>query len=212
MTQIKVLNAAQLRSFCEQADFNFKTTDDIPDFEGMVGQERAIEALSFAVEINRPGYNMYLMGSTGLGKHTLLKRFLDEASIEQNAADDWCYVFNFDDPQKPKAINLPAGQGRDFRDDMRQLVKDLQTAIPSAFESEQYYTRQQEVRNSLQERTHSAFNSLAEESKQHDVIFLRSDEELTFSAAKNGKKLSPEEYEKLSTAVQRIWLEWLVNE
>jgi len=198
MTQIKVLNAAQLRSFCEQADFNFKTTDDIPDFEGMVGQERAIEALSFAVEINRPGYNMYLMGSTGLGKHTLLKRFLDEASIEQNAADDWCYVFNFDDPQKPKAINLPAGQGRDFRDDMRQLVKDLQTAIPSAFESEQYYTRQQEVRNSLQERTHSAFNSLAEESKQHDVIFLRSDEELTFSAAKNGKKLSPEEYEKLS--------------
>jgi len=197
MTQIKVLQADQLRSFCEQAKFNFNTTDDIPDFEGMVGQERAIEALSFAVEINRPGYNMYLMGSTGLGKHTLLKRFLDEASAEQNAADDWCYVFNFDDPQKPKAINLAAGQGRDFRDDMRQLVKDLQTAIPSAFESELYYTRQQEVRDSLKEQTHTAFNSLAEEAKKHDVIFLRSDEELTFAASKEGKKLSAEEYEKL---------------
>ena len=198
MSQIKALNAQQLRSFCEQAEFSFKTTKDLADFEGMVGQERAIEALSFAVEIDRPGYNMYLMGSTGLGKHTLLKRFLDKASAAQSPADDWCYVFNFDDPQKPKAISLPAGQGRQFRDDMRQLVKDLQTAIPSAFESEQYYTRQQEVRDSLQKQTHAAFNSLAEEAKQHDIIFLRSDEELTFAASIDGKRLTSEEYEKLS--------------
>ncbi len=202
MSQIKSISAQQLRSFCKQAEFAFKTTDDIPDFEGMVGQERAIEALSFAVEIDRPGYNMYLMGSTGLGKHTLLKRFLDKASAEQNAADDWCYVFNFDDPQKPKAISLPAGQGRQFRDDMRQLVKDLQTAIPSAFESEQYYTRQLEVRESLQEQTHAAFNSLAEEAKKHEVLFLRSDEDLTFAPSRDGKKLSTEEYEKLSTKDQ----------
>ena len=198
MSQIKALNAQQLRSFCEQAEFSFKTTKDLADFEGMVGQERATEALSFAVEIDRPGYNMYLMGSTGLGKHTLLKRFLDKASAAQSPADDWCYVFNFDDPQKPKAISLPAGQGRQFRDDMRQLVKDLQTAIPSAFESEQYYTRQQEVRDSLQKQTHAAFNSLAEEAKQHDIIFLRSDEELTFAASIDGKRLTSEEYEKLS--------------
>lgn len=198
MSQIKAISTQQLRSFCEQAEFNFTTTNDIPDFEGMVGQERAIEALSFAVEIDRPGYNMYLMGSTGLGKHTLLKRFLDKASAEQSPADDWCYVFNFYDPQKPKAISLPAGQGRQFRDDMRQLVQDLQTAIPNAFESELYYTRQQEVRDSLKEKTHTAFNSLAEEAKQQDIIFLRSDEELTFAASKEGKKLSPEEYEKLS--------------
>ncbi|MFK5913519.1 MAG: ATP-binding protein [Woeseiaceae bacterium] len=198
MSQIKELSSQQLRSFCDLAEFSFSTTEDLPDFEGMVGQERAIEALSFAVEINRPGYNMYLMGSTGLGKHTLLKRFLDEASAEQYAADDWCYVFNFYDPQKPKAINLPAGQGRKFRDDMRQLVQDLQTAIPNAFESELYYTRQQEVRDSLKEQTHAAFNSLAEEAKQHDILFLRSDEELTFAASKDGKKLTADDYEKSS--------------
>ncbi len=200
MTQIRVLKvkAQQLRSFCEQAKFNFNTTNDLPDFEGMVGQARAMDALSFAVEINRPGYNMYLMGSAGLGKHTLLKRFLDKASTEQTAADDWCYVFNFDEPQKPNAISLPAGQGHKFRDDMRQLVKDLQTAIPNAFESELYYTRQQEVRNSLKEQTHTVFNSLAEEAKKHDVIFLRSDDDLTFAASKDGKKLNAEGFEKLS--------------
>ena len=198
MSQIKPINAQILRSFCDAAEFNFITTDEIPDFEGMVGQERAIEALSFAVEIDKPGYNMYLMGSTGLGKHTLLKRFLDKASAEHSPANDWCYVFNFYEPQKPKAICLPAGQGHKFRDDMRQLVQDLQTAIPNAFETELYYTRQQEVRDSLKEQTQTAFNSLAEEAKQHNIIFIRSDEELTFSASKNGKRLSPEEYEKLS--------------
>ena len=133
MSQIKEINAQQLRSFCDLAEFSFNTTADIPDFEGMVGQERAIEALSFAVEIDKPGYNMYLMGSSGLGKQSLLKQYLDKASSEQSPADDWCYVFNFYEPQKPKAISLPAGQGHQFRDDMRQLVQDLQTAIPNAF-------------------------------------------------------------------------------
>ena len=197
MTQIKALSSEKLRAFCERAEFNFKTTDDIPDFEGMVGQERAMEALSFAVEIDRPGYNMYLMGSTGLGKHTLLKKFLDKASSEQTPADDWCYVFNFDEPQKPKTIRLPAGEGHKFRDDMRQLVQDLQTAIPNAFESELYYTRQQEVRDFLKEQTHTAFDALAEEAKQHDILFLRGDEELTFAASKEGQRLSAEEFEKL---------------
>ena len=198
MTQIKALSSQKLRSFCEQAEFTFNTTDDVPDFKGMVGQERAIEALSFAVEIDRPGYNMYLMGSTGLGKHTLLKRFLDKASAEQSPADDWCYVFNFDEPQKPKAISLPAGQGHKFRDDMRQLVQDLQTAIPNAFESELYYTRQQEIRDSLKEQTHTAFDTLAEEAKQHNILFIRGDEDLTFAASKNGERLSAEDFEKLT--------------
>lgn len=197
MTQNKALSSHILRAYCEQAEFDFKTTDELPDFEGIMGQDRAIGALSFAVEMNKPGYNMYLMGSTGLGKHSLLKRFLDKASAEKSPADDWCYVFNFDEPQKPKAISLPAGEGHKFRDDMRQLVQDLQTAIPNAFESELYYTRQQEVRDALKEQTHAAFDSLAEEAEQHNVIFIRGDEELTFAASKDGKKLSPEEFEKL---------------
>ena len=189
MTQNKALSSYILRAYCEQAEFDFKTTDELPDFEGIMGQDRAIGALSFAVEMNKPGYNMYLMGSTGLGKHSLLKRFLDKASAEKSPADDWCYVFNFDEPQKPKAISLPAGEGHKFRDDMRQLVQDLQTAIPNAFESELYYTRQQEVRDALKEQTHAAFDSLAEEAEQHNIIFIRGDEELTFAASKDGKKL-----------------------
>jgi len=198
MTKIISLSAEKLRSFCDVAEFDFATTDDLSDFEGMLGQERATEALSFAVEIDRAGYNMFLMGSTGLGKHTLLKRFLDKASSEQEPADDWCYVFNFDDSQKPRAINLPAGQGRLFRDDMRQLSQDLQSAIPSAFDTEQYYSRVQEAQESLKNKTRAGFNELAEEAKKNNIIFIRGDEELTFFPVKEGEKLSAEEYDALS--------------
>lgn len=211
MTKIRPISAKQLRSFCEQAAFSFRSTDDIPDFEGMVGQQRAMDALSFAVEMDRPGYNMYLMGSTGLGKHTLLNNFLERASAEQKTADDWCYAFNFEDPQKPRAIRLPAGQGRQLRDDMRQLIKDLQTAIPSAFESEQYFTRQQEVRNSLQEKTQQAFNELADKARAHDIIFLRNEDEVTFSPFKEGRTLSVEEYEKLP-AEEKQQYETIISE
>ena len=197
MTQIKAITVEQLRAFCEPAQFSFKTTDDLPDYEGIVGQERAIDAMSFGIGMKRTGYNMYLMGSTGLGKHTLLKRFLDKASAEQAVADDLCYLNNFDDPQKPKAIRLPAGQARSFRNDLQQLVKDLQTAIPGAFESEQYYVRIQEERDNLQEKINKAFDELDKEAKEHSVVIFRRNDILTFVPTKNNKSLSPDEYDAL---------------
>lgn len=197
MTQIKAITAEQLRSFCEPAQFSFTTTDDLPDYEGIVGQERAIDAMSFGIGIKRTGYNMYLMGSNGLGKHTLLKRFLDKTSSEQSVADDWCYLYNFDDPQKPNVIRLPAGQARIFRDEIRQLVNDLQTAIPSAFETEQYYVRLHEERDNLQEKINKAFDELDDEAKKHHVVIIRKNDILTFIPTKNNKTLSPEEYDTL---------------
>jgi len=133
MSQIKSLSAQQLRSFCELAEFDFATTEDVPDFDGMIGQNRAIEALSFAMEMEKPGYNMYLMGPNGLGKHALLKRFLAEKSEEKNSAQDWLYVFNFDEPNKPKLINLPASQGKSFKKDMQSLLDSLDNTLLDLF-------------------------------------------------------------------------------
>lgn len=133
---ITALNAEQLRSFCKQAEFSFTTTDELPDFEGLLGQNRATEALSFAIEMDQPGYNMFLMGAAGLGKHSLLKRFLDKTSQQQAVADDWCYVYNFEDPQKPCAINFAAGHGSLFRDEMRRLLLKLDSILPTGFEDE----------------------------------------------------------------------------
>lgn len=197
MTQINALSASQLNSFNDLADFHFNTTDDFPDFDGMLGQERAKEALSFGIGIQHPGYNMYLMGSSGLGKHTLLNRFLEKASAEQPVANDWCYIYNFEDPQKPKSLSLPAGQARLYRNDLQQLVADLQSAIPSAFETEQYYVRLQELRDNLQKKIRKAFDALTEEASRNNVIIFREAEDFTFLASRDNKSLSPQEYETL---------------
>ncbi len=133
MSQIKSLKAQQLRSFCELAEFNFITTEDVPDFDGMMGQNRAIEALTFAIEMEKPGYNMYLMGPNGLGKHTLLKHFLAKTSTEKKLAQDWLYVFNFNEPDQPNLINLPAEQGSALKKDVQNLLDTLDNTLLDLF-------------------------------------------------------------------------------
>jgi predicted ATP-dependent protease len=142
MSHIKTISANQLRSFCDLGEFNFISTNDLPDFIGVVGQDRAVEALSFALEIDHAGYNMYLKGPSGLGKHTLLSQLLDKACANKDAADDWCYVFNFKDPLMPNAIRLAAGQGVAFRDDMQHFIADLDSALQNLFSEEKNVNRE----------------------------------------------------------------------
>lgn len=141
MSQIKPLKAHKLRSYCDTAEFEFTTTKDLPNFEGMVGQDRASDALSFGIKMDKPGYNMYLMGSKGLGKHTLLKEYLDNASTEHSAASDCCYVFNFDEPNKPKVIQLQAGDAGSFLLDMQQFLRELDNTFSAIFAKEDNTSR-----------------------------------------------------------------------
>ena len=167
-SKITPVYASQLHSFCKQAGFDFKTTDELPDFDGMLGQERASEALSFAIEMDQSGYNMFLMGAPGLGKHSLLKRFLDKTSQQQPRVDDWCYVYNFDEPQKPRAIRLEAGQGQLLRNDMRELLVQLDSIFPSGLEDKKSISDVQsnisKKLNKLKEKYHTVeaiFNYLS---------------------------------------------------
>ena len=149
MSQNKEINVQKLRSFCNKAEFRFSSTEELPDFEGMIGQDRAVDALSFAINMNKPGYNMYLMGSNGLGKQTMLKQILSESLTKKNTFNDWCYVYNFDEPNKPKAINLSAGQGDQLEKELQQLLRELDIALASIFENEKISNRQKAVQDSV---------------------------------------------------------------
>ena len=149
MSQIKELSAQKIRSFCNKAEFSFKTTEDLPDFEGMIGQDRASDALSFAFAMDRPGYNVYLMGAQGIGKHTLLKQFLENSKTEENNAKDWCYVYNFDDANKPKAVSMPKGQASSFAKDMQELIIEIDIAFANIFEKENTSNRDKALQTEL---------------------------------------------------------------
>ncbi|MCP4000593.1 MAG: AAA family ATPase, partial [Gammaproteobacteria bacterium] len=138
MKKIKSLKPDQLYNHCNLAQFKFKTTADLEGLEQPLGQQRALEAVEFAVDIEADGFNLFVHGASGLGKHEMVKQILDQRISDEQAGFDWCYVNNFENPQQPRVLKLPAGMGQQLRKDMASLVEDLLMSLPSSFQSEEY--------------------------------------------------------------------------
>jgi len=200
---IKPLAPEQLFTACDINQFSFDTTDQLQDLKEIIGQDRALEALHFGIGIQQKGYNLFVLGPTGLGKHTVVREYLDEKSRSQNPPEDWVYVNNFSKASQPIAISLEAGQGKVFRSDMQQLIEDLRSAIPTAFEAEQYHARIQDIEEELKTRLEARFNALADEAESHNVRLLRTPHGFAFAPMKNNEVLKPKDFEKLPEKEQQ---------
>ena len=128
----RALTPAQLRRRCDSSQLLFSTTAELPDSALVLGQDRAVAAIQFGIGMRRPGYNVFALGPAAMGKHAIVRRFLEAQAVGEPPARDWCYVHNFEQPHRPRALSLPRGMGPQFRDDIAQLVEELQTAITAA--------------------------------------------------------------------------------
>ncbi len=183
---------------CDPASLDFTTTDDLADLDEIIGQDRALAAIRFGIGIKREGYNLFALGPPGAGKHTTLKRYLEETAAQAPVPDDWCYLFNFEMSHKPVAVRLPAGLGRQFRQDMAQLVADLKSAIPAAFESDDYRNRRQVIEEEFKQRQETAFDDLQNRAKDKGIALIRTPMGFGMAPVKDGEVLKPEEFETLS--------------
>ena len=130
------LQLQQLRRRCDPNQFAFETTSELEELTEVLGQLRAVDAIEFGIGIRREGYHLFAMGPTGVGKHTIVRRFLDRRAAAEEVPPDWCYVHNFQQPHKPRAIRFPSGKAQKFSQEMERLVEDLRAAIPAAFETD----------------------------------------------------------------------------
>jgi lon-related putative ATP-dependent protease len=203
MTEIKALQPEQLRSFCNPDSFQFRTTDDLPDLGEMVGQERALTALRFGVSMPGSGYNLYALGPAGTGKHTTVSQFLKEKAAGSATPADWVYVNNFNDSSKPLAIRLPTGRGRELQRDMQQLIEELRTAIPAAFESDDDKARIQQIDESFESRQEEAFRELHEEAEHRRIKVFKTPGGFTFAPLKDDEVLDAEAFHKLPKQEQQ---------
>ena len=140
---------------------SFELTAEIEPADGLVGQQRALDAIEFGTRVDKPGFNLFVIGPNGMRAQRAVEQVLKEAAGERPNPSDWVYVNNFADPRKPVAIALPAGRAVQFRDAMRALIDDLKTALPAVFESEDYQTRRGAIDQAFQAKQGEAFSPLS---------------------------------------------------
>ena len=198
MNSSKALSPQALYTRCDPEQFGFKTTEELAPLEETLGQGRAVAAVQFGVGIEHEGYNLFCLGPTGIGKHSFIRHFLEEKAAQQPTPSDWCYVNNFDQAQKPRTIELPAGVANTLQADIDRLVEELRSAIPAAFESDDYRARKQVIEDEVKERQGKAFEELRQKAQEKGIAVVRTPTGLVFAPMKDGEILGPEEFEKLA--------------
>ena len=198
MVTANELKAEQLYQSCDPAGLWFHTTADLEDLPAAFGQARALGALEFGVGIAHEGYNLYVMGTSGLGKHTTVRKVLEGLAAQRPRPSDWCYVNNFRNPHNPRALRLPGGGGIRLQRDMQSLVRDLQAFFPAAFEGDEYRARVQELNDEFKTREEKAFAEIADEAREKHIMLLRTPGGYTLAPIHNDNVLDPKEFSKLS--------------
>jgi len=198
MSDILPLDAQALLRRCDASLLDFETTAELSDAADIVGQARALDAVRFGIDIKQPGFNLFVLGDPGSGRHAAVRRLLEEKAASEPAPSDWCCVYNFADANKPRLLRLPPGRGGRFRQDMQQFVTELGKAIGAAFESEEYRVRIEAIQEEFKQREEGALRALGQESGEKGIALLRTPRGFVFAPIKGEETMAPDEFEKLS--------------
>ncbi len=203
MSTPKPLSPDELAHRCDAAQFAFATTDELEDLGVIPGQERATDAIELAVGIERDGYNLFVMGPAGCGRHTLVRQRIEARAARAPRPSDWVYVNNFAQPHRPIAIELPPGRGAGLSADMTRLVEELRSNIPAVFDGDEYRSKADSIDAEFKERHEKAFSALGDEAMAQGVALLRTPAGFSFAPVKDGEVVGAEEFAKLPEAEQQ---------
>ena len=204
MSRPEPLSPELLSAVCDPAQFEFETTEELDELGEAIGQARALEALAFGVRIRQPGFNLFALGPTGMGKHYVVRQFLEREALGRETPSDWCYVHNFDEPHRPVALSLPQGQGSALKADLARLIEDAKAGLASAFESEDYRTRKRVYAELLKQRQGQVIALIEEEANEADIAILRSPGGLALVPMECGEVMGQEAFEALDEGVKAV--------
>ncbi len=197
MIGVPPLTAHALCGRCDPSGLPFDSTSDLEDLAEIVGQDRAVAAIGFGIGIRRLGYNLFVLGPSASGKHTIVRQAVERRALAEKTPSDWCYVNNFSEPHKPIALELPPGKGRRLREDVERLLEELRVVLPAIFASENYRARKDAIERELKDRQAKAFEALEEKARSQGIAFVRMPVGFMFAPLKEEQVLPPEEFEKL---------------
>ncbi len=199
----QTLDPNQLYQPCNVEHFNFKDTSELEDIDIFLGQDRAIDSIQFGMRVDQHGYNIFALAPSGTGKLTTIQQLVKQESQQHPGPSDWCYINNFKEQTKPKAIKFSCGKGKEFQDDMEQLIDELSVAIPAAFDGDEYRSKTEEIEEEYRQRETREINKIREQAIASDIILTETATGFAFAPVdEKGDIFGPKEFNKLDKSEQ----------
>ena len=195
---VKELTAEQVRLQCNPTVFKCDSTEELRPKDGIIGQDRALSALKFGLNIAKPGFNVYVSGLAGTGRTTAIKSFMEALAARKETPSDWCYVHNFRDSYCPHALGVPAGMGEALRKDMEVAIDNVRRSLVQTFTSKEYAQQREEITEDFNKKRATVFKRLDKKAREKGFILQATPVGVVFVPAADGEPMSEEAYNNLS--------------
>jgi lon-related putative ATP-dependent protease len=199
----QALEASELRRIVNPATLGFKTTDELDPVSGLIGQERALRAIQFGTSIKSYDFNIFVLGPAASGKTTAVKAHLGPKAAEMPTPADWVYVYNFENPNRPKALQLPHGRGKALARGMVATLDELRSVLPARFESEDYQVRRRAIDEQFRSGQEEALEALNAKAQGQNIAILRTPTGFTMAPMHEGKVVKPEVFNALPETMRK---------
>ena len=201
------LSYKDLKKYCNPNTFKFDTTDELDGIDSIYGQDRGIKALEFGLSIDSKGYNIYIEGSSGVGKTMYTKKYVNKIASKKKIPDDWCYIYNFDVPNEPIAVSLPAGKGKEFKKDMDSFINDIKKDMKLTFGNDDFTKQKVLLQNKFEEKKNDLLEKLNKESLKSGFQVKATNNGVYMMPVIDGKTIEEEEFEKLDSETKKTFEE-----
>jgi len=172
----------------------FTTSAELTPYNGVLGQDRAVTAIQFGVAMDRPGYNVYVMGDSGTGRSSYVSEYLKSEAKRQTSPSDWAYVNNFDNPREPLKLELTAGLGQVFKKDLESLIDNLLATFPAAFEHPTYQQKKSLIDRDFNLLYDKVIDRIEQSALKRNIAMFRDTSSISFTPMKDGKSLDDTEF------------------
>ena len=203
MRKINELSYKDLKDVCNPNMFKFEKIKEVADTTNLVyGQDRGIKALEFGVNVDLKGYNLYLEGPAGVGKTMYTKKFLQTRALKEKIPNDWCYIYNFDDPNEPIAVSSPAGQGKVFQETMDSFIRNIRRDIKKTFNNDEFEKEKKVIKQEFETKKEAILAKLNDKTLKQGFQVKSAQNGIYMMPVYEGKTVEEEEYEKLPLEVK----------
>jgi len=201
------LSYKDLKMTCNPDLFKFETTEELEGIREGIGQDRGIKALDFGLQMDMKGYNIYLEGPSGVGKTMYTKNFLDKIAGKKKVPSDWCYIYNFDNPNEPVAAELPAGQGKEFKASMDGFIKEIKKDIKKTFKNDDFEKEKALIKQEFETKRSTLLDKLNDDASKYSFQVKAAQNGIYMMPVVNGKAIEEDEFEKLDPTLKQQYEE-----